>query len=134
MFCNVGPDAVITAKDVACIYEVPLCFHQEGLDNKIVELLNIWTRAPRLEDWETLIRKMNEPSYEVTIAIVGKYVDLTESYKSLNEALIHGGIPNRCKVNLKIVDSETIDANSCSLSLEGVDGVLVPGGFGSRGR
>jgi CTP synthase len=133
MFCNVGPDAVITAKDVACIYEVPLCFHQEGLDNKIVELLNIWTRAPRLEDWETLIRKMNEPSYEVTIAIVGKYVDLTESYKSLNEALIHGGIPNRCKVNLKFVDSETIDANSCSLSLEGVDGVLVPGGFGSRG-
>jgi CTP synthase len=76
---------------------------------------------------------MNEPFHEVTIAIVGKYVDLTESYKSLNEALIHGGIPNRCRVNLKFVDSETIDANTCNLSLEGVDGVLVPGGFGSRG-
>ena len=98
MFCNVGADAVITAKDVGCIYEVPLCFHEEGLDNKIVELLNIWTRAPRLEDWEALIRRMHEPTYEVTIAIVGKYVDLTESYKSLNEALIHGGIPNRAKV------------------------------------
>jgi CTP synthase len=133
MFCNVGADAVITAKDVTCIYEVPLCFHREGLDNKIVELLNIWTRAPRLENWEDLIRRMNDPVYEVTIAIVGKYVDLTESYKSLNEALIHGGIPNRAKVNLKFVDSETIDADSCSLSLEGVDGVLVPGGFGSRG-
>ncbi len=133
MFCNVGADAVITAKDVGCIYEVPLCFHEEGLDNKIVELLNIWTRAPRLENWEALIRRMHEPAYEVTIAIVGKYVDLTESYKSLNEALIHGGIPNRTKVNLKFVDSETIDADSCSLSLEGVDGVLVPGGFGSRG-
>ena len=80
-----------------------------------------------------MIRRMHEPAYEVTIAIVGKYVDLTESYKSLNEALIHGGIPNRTKVNLKFVDSETIDADSCSLSLEGVDGVLVPGGFGSRG-
>jgi CTP synthase len=133
MFCNVGADAVITAKDVSCIYEVPLCFHQEGLDNKIVELLNIWTRSPRLEDWEALCRRMNEPNYEVTIAIVGKYVDLTESYKSLNEALIHGGIPNRARVNLKFVDSETIDADSCSLSLEGVDGILVPGGFGSRG-
>jgi CTP synthase len=133
MFCNVGADAVITAKDVTCIYEVPLLFHQEGLDNKIVELLNIWTRAPRLEDWQALVRKMSQPTYEVTIAIVGKYVDLTESYKSLNEALMHGGIPNGSKVNLKFVDSETIDANSCNLSLEGVDGVLVPGGFGSRG-
>ncbi len=133
MFCNVGADAVITAKDVNCIYEVPLLFHQEGLDTKIVELLNIWTRAPRLENWETLCRQMNDPTYEVTIAIVGKYVDLTESYKSLNEALIHGGIPSQARVNLKFVDSETIDANTCSLSLEGVDGVLVPGGFGSRG-
>jgi CTP synthase len=105
MFCNVGADAVITAKDVNCIYEVPLLFHREGLDNKIVELLNIWTRAPRLEDWEALVRRMGAPEYEVTIAIVGKYVDLTESYKSLNEALIHGGIPNRSRVNLKFVDS-----------------------------
>ena len=133
MFCNVGADAVITAKDVSCIYEVPLLFHQEGLDNKIVELLNIWTRAPRLEDWEALCRRMGEPNFDVTIAIVGKYVDLTESYKSLNEALIHGGIPNQARVNLKFIDSETLDANTCNQSLEGVDGVLVPGGFGARG-
>jgi CTP synthase len=133
MFCNVDADAVITAKDVNCIYEVPLLFHQEGLDNKIVELLNIWTRSPRLKDWEELVRQMNGPVYRVTIAIVGKYVDLTESYKSLNEALVHGGIPNQTRVDLKFVDSETIDADTCSLSLEGVDGILVPGGFGSRG-
>ena len=133
MFCNVDADAVITAKDVTCIYEVPLLFHQEGLDNKIVELLNIWTRSPRLKDWEELVRRMNGPVYQVTIAIVGKYVDLTESYKSLNEALVHGGIPNQTRVDLKFVDSETIDADTCSLSLEGVDGILVPGGFGSRG-
>ncbi len=133
MFCNVDADAVITAKDVTCIYEVPLLFHQEGLDNKIVELLNIWTRSPRLKDWEELVRQMNGPVYRVTIAIVGKYVDLTESYKSLNEALVHGGIPNQTRVDLKFVDSETIDADTCSLSLEGVDGILVPGGFGSRG-
>ena len=93
MFCNVGADAVITAKDVDCIYEVPLCFHEEGLDNKIVELLNIWTRAPSPGELGDLVRRMNDPAYEVTIAIVGKYVDLTESYKSLNEALIHGGHP-----------------------------------------
>ncbi len=133
MFCNVEPDAVITAKDVDCIYEVPLFYHQEGLDDKIVKLLNIWTRAPRLEEWETLFHKMQHPVYEVTIAIVGKYVDLTESYKSLNEALVHGGLPNKARVNLKFVDSETIDSNTCSLTLEGVDGILVPGGFGSRG-
>ena len=100
LFCNVGVDAVITAKDVDCIYEVPLNFHKEGLDDKIVELLHIWTRAPRLENWEELIRKFKEPKHEVTIAIVGKYVDLTESYKSLNEALYHGGIPNDSRVNL----------------------------------
>ena len=133
MFCNVDANAVITAKDVTCIYEVPLLFHQEGLDNKIVELLNIWTRSPRLENWEELVRQMSAPVYQVTIAIVGKYVDLTESYKSLNEALVHGGIPNQTRVDLKFVDSETIDADTCSLSLEGVDGILVPGGFGSRG-
>ena len=133
MFCNVEPDAVITAKDVDCIYEVPLFYHQEGLDDKIVELLNIWTRAPRLEEWENLFHKMQNPVYEVTIAIVGKYVDLTESYKSLNEALAHGGLPNQAHVNLKFIDSETIEPDTCSLCLEGVDGILVPGGFGSRG-
>ncbi|MFH0997138.1 MAG: CTP synthase [Pseudomonadota bacterium] len=133
LFCNVGVDAVITAKDVDCIYEVPLNFHKEGLDDKIVELLHIWTRAPRLENWEELIRKFKEPKHEVTIAIVGKYVDLTESYKSLNEALYHGGIPNDSRVNLMFIDSETLDASCCEAVLSSADGILVPGGFGPRG-
>jgi CTP synthase len=133
LFCNVGTDAVITAKDVSCIYEVPLIFHNEGLDNKIVEQLNIWTRTPRLENWQQLCHQLNNPEYRVTIAIVGKYVDLTESYKSLNEALMHAGMPNKCRVELTFVDSETILAGNCQEKLSQVDGILVPGGFGSRG-
>ncbi len=133
LFCNVGIDAVITAKDVECIYEVPLCFHREGLDDKIVELLHIWTRAPRLEAWEDVLRAWTEPRCQVTIAIVGKYVDLTESYKSLNEALRHGGFANGCRVNLSFIDSETIDKAKVAEALGSADGILVPGGFGSRG-
>ncbi len=133
LFCNVGVGAVITAKDVACIYEVPLVFHQEGLDDRIVELLNIWTRAPKLDDWEDLVHRFNEPQHEVTIAIVGKYVNLTESYKSLNESLHHGGVANRSKVRLYFVDSEKIEDGNCEELLSKADGILVPGGFGSRG-
>jgi CTP synthase len=133
LFCNVTVDEVITAKDVECIYEVPLVFHKEGLDHKIVEKLNIWTRAPQLDVWEEIVRRLNNPSSAVTIAVVGKYVDLTESYKSLNEALRHGGIPNDCRVDLKFVDSEKITKDNCSELLRDVDGILVPGGFGSRG-
>jgi len=133
LFCNVGEDAVITAKDVGCIYEVPLVFHQEGLDGKIIELLNIWTRAPKLEAWEELVQHFKEPQHEVTIAIVGKYVNLTESYKSLNEALHHGGVANRSTVRLYFVDSEKLAEGNCGELLAGADGILVPGGFGSRG-
>ncbi len=133
LFCNVGIDAVVTAKDVECIYEVPLVFHKEGLDGKIVELLNIWTRAPRLEAWEELVRKIEMTQQSIKIAIVGKYVDLTESYKSLNEALCHGGFANDCKVNLIFVDSEKIEDGTCSQMLADADGILVPGGFGNRG-
>ncbi len=133
LFCNVGVDAVVTAKDVECIYEVPLVFHKEGLDNKIVELLKIWTRAPRLEAWSELVENIQNAQESVTIAIVGKYVDLTESYKSLNEALYHGGAANDCNVNLVFVDSEKIEDGTCSEMLANADGVLVPGGFGTRG-
>jgi CTP synthase len=133
LFCNISSDAVITAKDVDCIYEVPLVYHKEGLDSKIIEMLNIWTRTPRMHDWEALYQQIKNPEYRVTIAIVGKYVDLTESYKSLNEALSHGGIPNKCKVDLTFIDSETITTENCAEQLAEVDGVLVPGGFGSRG-
>ncbi len=133
LFCNVSQDAVITAKDVDCIYEVPLVFHREGLDDKIVELLKIWTRAPVMDNWEVFVDKYKSPKYSANIAIVGKYVDLTESYKSLNEALYHGGVANNCRSNLIFVDSETIDADTCSGILSEADGILVPGGFGSRG-
>jgi len=133
LFCNVSVDAVITAKDVDHIYEVPLVFHSEGLDTKIVEMLHIWTRAPRLDPWENLVKQIKSPKNSVNIAIVGKYVDLTESYKSLNEALYHGGVPNDCRVNLLFLDSETIDGTSCEPMLMEADGILVPGGFGPRG-
>jgi CTP synthase len=133
LFCNVGIDAVVTAKDVECIYEVPLVFHKEGLDEKIVELLNIWTRAPKLDAWEELVQRFQTPKHTVNIAIVGKYVDLTESYKSLNEALYHGGLANECKVKLIFVDSEKIQNGTCSSVLADADGILVPGGFGNRG-
>lgn len=133
MFCNVGNDAVITGKDVECIYEVPLVFHNEGLDDKIIELLNIWARAPRLGEWKRLCRRLKSPEHVVEIAIVGKYVDLTESYKSLNEALVHGGLPNNTRVKLRFVDSSAITPANCASELGSVDGILVPGGFGSRG-
>jgi len=133
LFCNVGKDAVITAKDVEWIYEVPLIFNKEGLDDKIMEVLNVWARAPRLDAWEELVRKLKAPEHSVTIAIVGKYTGLTESYKSLNEALCHGGIPNNCRVELMFVDSEQINADNCTEKLSPADGILVPGGFGIRG-
>ncbi|MBI5902970.1 MAG: CTP synthase [Deltaproteobacteria bacterium] len=133
LFCNVERDAVISAEDVKCVYEVPLVFHREGLDDKIIKLLNIWTRAPKLEQWEDLIKKVNSLRGEVTIGIVGKYVNLQDSYKSLHEALIHGGIANNCAVNLLYIDSEEIEKKAAAQVLKNVDGVLIPGGFGSRG-
>ncbi len=133
LFCNVEVAAVFTAKDVECIYEVPLFFNREGLDAKVVELLNIWTGRPHLEAWEDVVTRVKNPTHEVCIAIVGKYVNLTDSYKSLNEALIHGGIANDCRVNLRFVDSGDIEKEGCGERLVGVDGILVPGGFGIRG-
>ena len=133
LFCNVEKNCVITAVDVESIYEVPLCFHQEGLDERIVELLNIWTRSPRLEKWEEIIRALKNPRGSVTIAVVGKYVHLKDSYKSLNEALIHGGIANHCRVNLQYVDSEAVQREGAEKFLSEADGILVPGGFGERG-
>jgi len=109
LFCNVEIAAVFTAKDVGCIYEVPLVFHREGVEEKIVDLLNIWTGQPNLTAWEEVVYKINHPSHEVGIAIVGKYVNLKDSYKSLNEALIHGGIANDSRVNLCFVDAEKIE-------------------------
>ncbi|MBI5328681.1 MAG: CTP synthase [Deltaproteobacteria bacterium] len=133
LFCNVDRDAVITAKDVECVYEVPLVFHDEGLDEKIVKLLNIWTGAPKLEQWERIIKKAKSPKHEATIGIIGKYINLQDSYKSLHEALVHGGFANDSSVKLIYIDSEEVEKTSPSILLKGVDAVLVPGGFGSRG-
>jgi CTP synthase len=132
LFCNVDKDAVISAEDVKSIYEVPIVFHREGLDEKIVKILNIWTRAPKLEQWEEIAKKISNPKSEITIGIVGKYVNLQDSYKSLHEALIHGGLANGCKVNLQYIDSEEIEKKGTAL-LKNIDGLLIPGGFGSRG-
>ncbi len=133
LFCNVEVSSVFTAKDVSCIYEVPLVFHREGLDAKIIELLNMWTGRPHLEAWEDVVDKFHNPSRQVCVAVVGKYVNLTDSYKSLNEALVHGGIANKCRVNLKFVDSEKIEKEGTDKYLADVNAILVPGGFGDRG-
>jgi len=133
LFCNVPTDAVITAQDVKSIYEVPLCFHEEGLDGKILELLNIWTGSPRIEPWKELVHKINHPKHKVLIAIIGKYVDLIESYKSLHEALVHGGVANDAKVELRYVNAEDLESQDADKLLAGCHGILVPGGFGKRG-
>ncbi|WP_459946798.1 CTP synthase [Desulfocastanea catecholica] len=133
LFCNVPQDAVITAIDVDTIYELPLHLHREGLDAKILELLNIWTGQPNIKPWEDLVHNIQNPRNEVTIAITGKYVDLTESYKSLHEALVHGGLANGTKVNLDYISAECLESKNVASLLDGCDGILVPGGFGKRG-
>jgi CTP synthase len=133
MFTNVAPDAVFSAEDVTCIYEVPLRFHAEGVDDKLAEMLNIWSRAPELTGWERVVHRLKSPQAEVDIGLVGKYVDLVESYKSLNEALIHGGIGNECRVHLHHIDSEEIEKQGAETLLAEMDGILVAPGFGSRG-
>jgi CTP synthase len=134
MFCNVDPGSVFSSPDVKSIYELPLELHRQGLDERLSEVLNIWSRAPRLERWERILEKVYSPAKgEVRIGIVGKYTDLKESYKSLNEALMHGGIANDVRVTLKYVDSQDVEAQGAPALLGDVDAVLVPGGFGVRG-
>ena len=132
LFCNVSEDAVITAKDVSTIYEVPLFLSQEGIDEIIMKLLDLPYRKRNLKDWESLVDKLINPRDEVTIGIVGKYVAYEDSYKSLTEALVHGGVASRLRVNLKWVESEEV-AQGRREALADVDGILVPGGFGHRG-
>jgi CTP synthase len=133
LYCNVDENAVITALDVETIYEVPLHLHEEGIDDRIVELLELKSSTPNLKTWETIVERVKHPAKNVTIALVGKYIDLKEAYKSLCEALTHGGIANEAKVNINWVDSEDIEAKGAENMLKGVDGILVPGGFGIRG-
>jgi CTP synthase len=132
-FCNVDDNSVITAKDVDCIYEVPLVLHDEGLDERVVEKLNIWTGAPNLSKWQRIVQGARADRDGVRVAVVGKYVDLTDSYKSLNEALAHGGIANECRVELDFIDSEKIEQDGLPDAVQNADAVLVPMGFGPRG-
>jgi CTP synthase len=132
-FCNVKEESVITAKDVEWIYEVPLVFHEEGLDAQIVEKLHMWTGAPNLQRWQRTIQILNAPKSAVKIAVVGKYMSLKESYKSLFEALVHGGIANETKVELDCLEAEKIEEVGAPELLRETDGILVPGGFGDRG-
>ncbi|HEX4473991.1 MAG TPA: CTP synthase [Polyangiaceae bacterium] len=134
LFSNVDVDSVISAVDVSCIYELPLVLHAEGLDDEIAERLNIWSRQPDLGVWKRVVERFKKPSNgSVKIGVVGKYVHLQDSYKSLHEALVHGGLENDVKVDLSYIDSEQIERTSAEAMLTGLDGVLVPGGFGDRG-
>ncbi len=133
LFCNVEAQSVITAIDVDSIYEVPLKLHEEGVDDRILEKLGIWTGAPNMEPWEQLVRKIKNPKHTVTIGITGKYVELKEAYKSLHESLVHGGIANEAKVELKYIAADDLETGEVADLLKECDGILVPGGFGSRG-
>jgi CTP synthase len=133
LFCNVDHDAVFSAQDVKNIYEVPLCFYEEGLDQKVAIMLRLPAKNADLAAWQKLIHTFNNPVGTVRIGIVGKYVDLKEAYKSLHEALVHGGLANKVKVELEYVNSEEITTHNVKKMLKDLDGILVPGGFGLRG-
>jgi CTP synthase len=133
LFSNVAVDSVISAVDVGCIYELPLVLHAEGLDGQVAERLNIWSRQPELSSWKRIVETFKKPSHgSVRIGVVGKYVHLKDSYKSLHESLVHGGLANNVAVQLEYIDSEQIERGGAAV-LAGLDGILVPGGFGDRG-
>jgi len=132
-FCNVDENCVITARDCDSIYEVPLLFHEEGLDERVVDKLNMWTGGPNLSKWVKVVQTVKQPKDTIRIAMVGKYANLADSYKSLHEALVHGGIANECKVEIDYIDSEKIEEDGLPAEVERADGILVPMGFGPRG-
>jgi CTP synthase len=133
LFCDVNEEAVITAKDVASIYEVPLVLGAEGLDRIVLKYLHLPESVCDMKAWDDLVRRIKHPIDELTIHVVGKYVGYEDSYKSLNEALYHGGFKNQLKVNIKWIEAEALEEPNGSSLLEGADGILVPGGFGDRG-
>ncbi|MCD6452331.1 MAG: CTP synthase [Acidobacteria bacterium] len=133
LFCNVSEEAVITAKDVDCIYEIPLVFRKEGLDEAIIRILGLPETKSDMRPWEELVARIKNPKDEVTIGVVGKYVGFHDSYKSLIEALHHGGYPDSLKVNIEWIEAEDIEKEGPEKFLSSVSGVLVPGGFGKRG-
>jgi len=133
LFCDVAEEAVITAKDVATIYEVPIVLAAEGLDRIVLKYLHLPQTERRMQQWEDLVNRIKHPVDEITIHVVGKYVGYEDSYKSLNEALYHGGFPHRLKVNIKWIEAESLEEPDGPALLDGADGILVPGGFGNRG-
>jgi CTP synthase len=136
LFCNVPKEAVIPALDAPSIYAVPLQYHAEGIDREVLKAFDIDPGAdPRLDRWTEIVERLENPEGEVTVGVVGKYVGLQDAYKSLNEALVHGGIANRVKVNIRWIDAELFerDDEDIAAKLEPCHAILVPGAFGSRG-
>jgi CTP synthase len=134
LFCNVRETAVIEARDARSIYDVPLAYHEAGLDSEVLAAFGLDTaKAPNLSRWTTISDRVHNPEGEVTIAVVGKYTGLKDAYKSLIEALHHGGIANQVKVNLEWIESEIFENEDPAPFLEGIHGIMVPGGFGQRG-
>jgi CTP synthase len=134
LFCNVRPDSVIAAYDLKTIYDAPLAYHKEGLDQAVLDAFNISPApSPKLHVWEDVSDRVHNPEGKVKIAIVGKYTQLEDAYKSINEALTHGGMANRVKVKIEWVDAEIFDREDAAPHLEGFHAILVPGGFGERG-
>ena len=134
LYCNVAETAVIPARDVSSIYEVPISYHKQGMDTEVLKAFGLaHSESPDLTRWENIVDRIKNPEGEVTIAVVGKYTGLPDAYKSLNEALIHGGIANRVKVKIKWFEAEIFEADDTIDQLNGVNAILVPGGFGKRG-
>lgn len=133
LFCSVRPENVMSAYDCSTIYEVPLMLHKEQFDSRVVSRLGLEGVEPEITGWEKIVSTVTNPAKSVSIGVVGKYVDLKESYKSLHEAIVHGGIANNTRVNMVWVDSETLTSDNVAEALSDVDAVLVPGGFGERG-
>lgn len=133
LFCNVKTQDVIEATDASTIYDVPLMMHKQEFDLKVIQRLKLKSKKPSLMSWKKMVEVVKNPQKSVTIALVGKYVELRESYKSLHESLVHGGIANKAQINIIYIDSEKIDSNNVTQKLGKAQGVLVPGGFGQRG-
>ncbi len=131
LFCSLASDDVIAAMDSKSIYDVPLALHEEGLDKKIIKKLSLKLKPAQMASWKKVVKVVHQPKFKVTIGVVGKYVELKESYKSLHESLVHGGVANNTAVEIKYIDSDK--STNLTKELKSVDGILVPGGFGPRG-
>ena len=133
LFCSVNAENVISAPDVKVIYELPLLLQSEGFDKKIVDRLGLGERESKMDVWKDIVSTIHQPNHSVSIGLVGKYVELKDSYQSIHEALVHGGVANKSGVSVVYIDSETLTDQNVAEKLKGLDGILIPGGFGERG-